>query len=100
MLLYSAPPGLPTVMVVIGRVGWHRLQKQKISLMFPEALGKGACADVVAFDKTGTLTHSTVSHHMQWGCIGELSTLHYSPFNTMIHPELIGTVSMQHACVC
>ena len=62
MLMYSAPPGLPTVMVLIGRIANYRLLKEKISLVFPDALAKGACADIVAFDKTGTLTHSAVSH--------------------------------------
>ena len=69
--MYSAPPGLPTVMVLIGRIGNSRLRKERMELTFPEALHKGACADVVAFDKTGTLTHSTVSGAMscQVACV-------------------------------
>ena len=62
MLLYSAPPGLPLMMLLIGVVSSFRLQREKMSLLYWEVLGKGACADVVAFDKTGTLTHSVVSH--------------------------------------
>jgi P-type E1-E2 ATPase len=57
---YAAPIGVPTVMLMTGRIGYHRLAKHKISLMFPESLKFGALADVVCFDKTGTLTHSAV----------------------------------------
>lgn len=58
--LYAAPVGLPTIMMVTGRVGYQRLARERIALMFPESLRIGALADVVCFDKTGTLTHSVV----------------------------------------
>ena len=61
MCLYAAPVGIPTVMLLVGRIAHHRLAREKISLMFPEALKVGALTDVVCFDKTGTLTHSAVS---------------------------------------
>ncbi len=61
MLMYAAPVGVPTVMMIIGNIGTVRLARENISLMFPEALKLGALADVVCFDKTGTLTHSAVS---------------------------------------
>lgn len=57
---YAAPIGVPTILMMAGRVGHHRLAKHKISLMFPKSLKVGALADVVCFDKTGTLTHSAV----------------------------------------
>ncbi|KAL0030049.1 hypothetical protein WJX79_003470 [Trebouxia sp. C0005] len=55
---YSAPVGVPTIMLMTGRIGYQRLAKHKISLMFPGALKAGALADVVCFDKTGTLTRT------------------------------------------
>ncbi|DBA71770.1 TPA: hypothetical protein ACH3X2_011036 [Trebouxia sp. C0005] len=58
IILYAVPVGVPTVMLLIGRVAYQRLAKEKIALMFPESLKVGALADVVCFDKTGTLTHS------------------------------------------
>lgn len=61
IILYAVPVGVPTVMLLIGRVAYQRLAKEKIALMFPESLKVGALADVVCFDKTGTLTHSMVS---------------------------------------
>jgi P-type E1-E2 ATPase len=61
MILYAVPVGVPTVMLLIGRIAYQRLAKEKIALMFPESLKVGAIADVVCFDKTGTLTHSVVS---------------------------------------
>ena len=57
---YAAPIGVPTIMMMAGRIGYHRLARHKISLMFPKSLKVGALADVVCFDKTGTLTHSAV----------------------------------------
>ena len=60
ILLLAAPVGVPTVMLLIGRVGYIRLATEQIALLFPEALKVGALADVVCFDKTGTLTHSVV----------------------------------------
>jgi len=57
---YAAPIGVPTIMMMTGRIGHYRLARHKISLMFPESLKVGALADVVCFDKTGTLTHSAV----------------------------------------
>lgn len=62
MLLHSAPPGLPLMMLLIGVISSFRLQRENMSLLYWEVLGKGACVDVVAFDKTGTITHSVVSH--------------------------------------
>jgi len=62
ILLLAAPVGVPTVMLLIGRVGYRRLARENIALMFPEALKVGALADIVCFDKTGTLTHSVVGH--------------------------------------
>jgi len=61
IILYAVPVGVPTVMLLIGRIAYQRLTKEKIALMFPESLKVGALADVVCFDKTGTLTHSMVS---------------------------------------
>ncbi|KAL0048212.1 hypothetical protein WJX82_010068 [Trebouxia sp. C0006] len=58
IMLYAVPVGVPTVMLLIGRIAYQRLAKEKIALMFPESLKVGALADVVCFDKTGTLTHS------------------------------------------
>lgn len=58
--LYAAPVGVPTILMVTGRVGYRRLASEKIALMFPESLRVGALADVVCFDKTGTLTYSVV----------------------------------------
>lgn len=60
-LSYSAPPGLPSILLLCGIVARWRLKRQGILLMFPEVLKRGAATDVVCFDKTGTLTHSTVS---------------------------------------
>lgn len=62
ILLLAAPVGVPTVMLLIGRVGYRRLARENIALMFPEALKVGALADIVCFDKTGILTHSVVGH--------------------------------------
>lgn len=62
ILLLAAPVGVPTVMLLIGRVGYTRLARENIALMFPEALKVGALADIVCFDKTGILTHSVVGH--------------------------------------
>ncbi|DBA94075.1 TPA: hypothetical protein ACH3X1_001723 [Trebouxia sp. C0004] len=58
MILYAVPVGVPTVMLLIGRIAYQRLAKERIALTFPESLKVGALADVVCFDKTGTLTHS------------------------------------------
>ncbi|DBA94074.1 TPA: hypothetical protein ACH3X1_001722 [Trebouxia sp. C0004] len=55
---YAAPIGVPTIMLMAGQIGHHRLARHKIALMFAESLKLGALADVVCFDKTGTLTHS------------------------------------------
>jgi len=55
IILYAVPVGVPTVMLLIGRIAYQRLAKEKIALMFPESLKVGALADVVCFDKTGTL---------------------------------------------
>ena len=60
-LTYAAPPGLPSVMLLVGVVARWRLKRSGILLMFPEVLKRGAAIDCVCFDKTGTLTHSTVS---------------------------------------
>ena len=65
IILYAVPVSVPTVMLLIGRVAYQRLAKERIALMFPESLKVGALADVVCFDKTGTLTHSVVS--INWG---------------------------------
>ncbi len=61
IILYAVPVGVPTVMLLIGRIAYQRLAKEKIAVMFPESLKVGALADIVCFDKTGTLTHSRVS---------------------------------------
>ena len=61
---YAAPIGVPTIMMMAGRIGYHRLARHKISLMFPKSLKIGALADVVCFDKTGTLTLSAVCLQM------------------------------------
>lgn len=59
-LSYAAPPGLPSVLLLVGAVAQSRLKKEGLQLMFPESLKRGADIDVVCFDKTGTLTHSAV----------------------------------------
>jgi P-type E1-E2 ATPase len=58
---YAAPPGLPTVLLLVGIIAGGRLKRDGLLLMFPEILKRGAAVDVVCFDKTGTLTQSTVS---------------------------------------
>ena len=60
-LTFAAPPGLPSLMLLVGIVASQRLKKDSLQLMFPEILKRGAAVDVVCFDKTGTLTHSAVS---------------------------------------
>ena len=62
ILLLAAPVGVPTVMLLTGRVVYRRLARENIAWMFPEALKVGALADIVCFDKTGILTHSVVGH--------------------------------------
>lgn len=65
-LLYAAPPGTPTVMLVVGGIARSRLMNIGMLLKSPEILKQAADVDIVCFDKTGTLTHSTVSS--DFGC--------------------------------
>ena len=60
-LTFAAPPGLPSLLMLVGFVARRRSKKDGLQLMFPEILKRGAACDVVCFDKTGTLTHSAVS---------------------------------------
>ncbi len=60
MLLRAAPPGLPSVFLLLGAVARQRLDKDGIVLLYPKALRLAASVDLVAFDKTGTLTDSVV----------------------------------------
>ena len=62
ILLLAAPVGAPTILLLIIGIGYMRLARERINLLFPEALKVGALTDVVCFDKTGTLTHTAVSH--------------------------------------
>lgn len=61
IVVYAAPPGVPTVMAMSGLIARGRLAKDGVTLMFPECLRQGADLDLVALDKTGTLTHRNVS---------------------------------------
>ena len=60
ILTYAAPVGTPTVFMLMGRIGYTRMAREKMDLKFPEVMQLGGMADVVCFDKTGTLTHSAV----------------------------------------
>ncbi len=60
-LTFAAPPGLPSLLMLVGFVARRRSKKDGLQLMYPEILKRGAACDVVCFDKTGTLTHSAVS---------------------------------------
>ena len=60
-LTFAAPPGLPSLLMLVGFVARRRSKKDGLQLMFPEILKRGAGCEVVCFDKTGTLTHSAVS---------------------------------------
>ncbi len=60
-LTFAAPPGLPSLLMLVGFVARRRSRKDGLQLMYPEILKRGAACDVVCFDKTGTLTHSAVS---------------------------------------
>ena len=61
MCTFAAPPGLPLVLLLVGVAARILLKKDRLLLLFPEIIKRGAAVDVVAFDKTGTLTDSTVS---------------------------------------
>ena len=60
ILTYAAPVGTPTIFIIIGRVAYVRMAKDKLDLKFAQAMQLGGMADVVCFDKTGTLTHAVV----------------------------------------
>lgn len=61
IVIYAAPPGVPTIMVTNGIIARRRLGHEGITLMYPEYLVTAADLDMVCFDKTGTLTRRSVS---------------------------------------
>ena len=60
ILTYAAPVGTPTILLLMGRIGYIRMATANLDLKVPEAMQLGCMTDVVCFDKTGTLTHSAV----------------------------------------
>ena len=59
-ILHAAPPGIPTVLLIISFANISRLGRKGIRLTFPQALRPCAAATVACFDKTGTLTGTMV----------------------------------------
>lgn len=77
-LSYAAPPGLPSLLLLVGVVAQYRLKKEGLLLMLPEILKRGAAVDVVCFDKTGTLTHSAVG-------AAPCKAMHQHPDDVAVH---------------
>lgn len=61
IIIYAAPPGLPSLMISNGIIATMRLAREGLTLIYPAYLQYTADLDMVCFDKTGTLTHRNVS---------------------------------------